>query len=172
MPKIIESVREQLLATAKKQIETNGYAKTTVRSVAAECGIAVGTVYNYFPSKDMLIATFVAEDWQACLRDAENCGTADAEAYLRFICDTLTAFAARHAKLFSDPDAARTYAEVFSERHGQLRDRLADLIRPLCTEAEEPFLSAQFIAEALLTWTMAGIPFERIYTVIRRTIGR
>ena len=60
MPKILESVREQLLETARAQIERNGYANTTIRSVAAECGIAVGTVYNYFPSKDMLIATYVS----------------------------------------------------------------------------------------------------------------
>lgn len=172
MPKIIESVREQLLSTAKKQIETNGYLKTTVRSVAAECGIAVGTVYNYFPSKDMLIATFVAEDWQACFGALEGRDTADAEAYLRSVCDTLRDFAGRYRKLFSDPDAARTYAEVFSERHGQLRDRMAALILPLCAETEEPELSAQFVAESLLTWTMAGIPFERIYAVVRRAIGR
>ena len=33
----------------------------TVRSVAAGCGVAVGTVYNYFSSKDMLIAAFMLE---------------------------------------------------------------------------------------------------------------
>ena len=46
MPKIIENVREQLLAVAKKQIGERGYANTTIRSVAGECGLAVGTVYN------------------------------------------------------------------------------------------------------------------------------
>ena len=64
MPKIIENVRELLLDTAKKQIEERGYANTTIRSVAGECGLAVGTVYNYFKSKDMLIATFLLEDWK------------------------------------------------------------------------------------------------------------
>lgn len=44
MPKILDSMREQLLAAARRQVESNGYAKTTIRSVAAECGIAVGTV--------------------------------------------------------------------------------------------------------------------------------
>ena len=35
----------------------------TASSVANGCGIGVGTVYNYFSSKDMLIASFMAEDW-------------------------------------------------------------------------------------------------------------
>ena len=46
MPKILESIREQLLETARRQIGKNGYGSTTIRSVASECGIAVGTVYN------------------------------------------------------------------------------------------------------------------------------
>ena len=56
MPKIIENVREQLLAEAKKQVFEHGYADTTIRSVARACGLGVGTVYNYFSSKEMLIA--------------------------------------------------------------------------------------------------------------------
>ena len=51
MPKIIENVREQLLAETKRQIAENGYEKTTVRSVAGACDIGVGTVYNKFSQK-------------------------------------------------------------------------------------------------------------------------
>ena len=56
MPKIIENVREMLLHEARRQAEAYGYSSVTVRSVAKECGIGTGTVYNYFPSKDMLSA--------------------------------------------------------------------------------------------------------------------
>ena len=45
MPKIIENVREQLIGEAKRQIAENGYAQTTIRSVAKACGLGVGTVY-------------------------------------------------------------------------------------------------------------------------------
>ncbi len=37
MPKILESIREQLLDTARTQIERNGYANTTIRRVR-HCG--------------------------------------------------------------------------------------------------------------------------------------
>ena len=64
MPKIIENLRDQLLKEARRQIAHQGYTGTTIRSVAAACGVGVGTVYNYFSSKEMLIAAFMAEDWQ------------------------------------------------------------------------------------------------------------
>ena len=64
MPKIIENLRDQLLQEARKQIAERGYTGTTIRSVAGACGVGVGTVYNYFSSKEMLIAAFMMEDWQ------------------------------------------------------------------------------------------------------------
>ena len=72
MPKIIDNVREELLKEAKKQLIENGYSHTTIRSVARGCGIAIGTVYNYFPSKDMLIATFMMEDWNTAFSSVER----------------------------------------------------------------------------------------------------
>ena len=72
MPKIIDNVREELLKEAKKQLIENGYSYTTIRSVARGCGIAIGTVSNYFPSKDILIATFMMEDWNTAFSSVER----------------------------------------------------------------------------------------------------
>ena len=33
---------------------------------------AVGTIYNYFSSKDMLVASIMAEDWLTSLRNMQN----------------------------------------------------------------------------------------------------
>ena len=82
MPKIIENVRQTLLEEAKRQIKENGYAKTTIRSVAGACNVGVGTVYNYFESKDMLIATFMLEDWMECLREMKSYSTDNLRAFL------------------------------------------------------------------------------------------
>ena len=67
MPKIIENLESRILAEARKQIEASGYGALTIRSVAKECGVGIGTVYNYFPSKDALVASYMLQDWKSCL---------------------------------------------------------------------------------------------------------
>lgn len=166
MPKIIKNVREQLLEEAKRQIAQNGYGETTIRSVASACGLGVGTVYNYFKSKDMLIASFMVEDWQECLLKMKQKSTSDIEAFLRNIYLSLRAFIESHASLFRDEDAAKVFAVVFAERHKLLRDQLAEILMPICHHSNREFL-AEFIAESLLTWTMAGKSFEEIYSITK-----
>ena len=52
MPKIIENLDQRLKEEARRQIRESGYSAMTIRSVAAACGVGVGTVYNYYPSKE------------------------------------------------------------------------------------------------------------------------
>jgi len=48
--------REQLLDAARQVLLDKGLTATTVADVAAAAGVAKGTLYLYFPSKDDLIA--------------------------------------------------------------------------------------------------------------------
>ena len=112
MPKVIENVREQLLEEVRRQIVERGYAETTVRSVAGASGLGVGTVYNYFKSKDMLIATVVAEDWKRCTDRFKNSSPKGAEETVRLIYDMLRTFEEEHKSLFTDPEAAKKLADM------------------------------------------------------------
>ena len=166
MPKIIENIREELLCEAKRQITERGYQNTTIRSVAGECGIAVGTVYNYFKSKDMLIASFVLKDWMECLEAIASMSKSDRYLFLRSMHEELISFAAKHEALFSDKEAAKAFGMSVSERHGQLRDQLAEQIMPVACNR---FL-AEYVAEAMLCWTMAGRDFDEIYSLLPEKI--
>lgn len=172
MPKKIENVREQLLQEAKQQIIQNGYAQTTIRSVASACGLGVGTVYNYFASKDHLIASFMAEEWLELLDTIRANDTTDQEQVLKGIVDALRTFTDSYHALFSDRDAAKVFYTVFAQRHSQLRAQLATIIRPLCDQspAEDAAFLAEYIAESLLTWTVAGRSFEAQYAIIRQLL--
>lgn len=154
------------MTEAQKQLSEQGYKKTTIRSVAQECGIAVGTVYNYFKSKDMLIASLILEDWNDCIKAISSHPKADRRAYLEFIHISLFSFGQKHDKLFSDKEAAKTFNTVFFERHKMLRGQLAKLISPIATDG----FTAEFVAEALLCWTFAGRSFEEIYNLLPEKI--
>ena len=171
MPKIIENIRRQLLDTAREQIIRHGYENTTIRSVAGECGVGVGTVYNYFPSKDMLIATFMLEDWQECLSRMKD-APREAVGLLFHVYTCLREFAERHSTLFRDADAAKVFVSAFTEKHKLLRTQLAEVVRPIChrdTAKDQAFL-AEFIAESLLSWTMAGEDFARFSPVLLKLL--
>ncbi|MBR2861824.1 MAG: TetR/AcrR family transcriptional regulator [Clostridia bacterium] len=170
MPKILPNVQNALLEEAKRQISQNGYRDTTIRSVAKACGLAVGTVYNYFPSKDVLIATFMAQEWLECLKRVKTYPEHSSFEVLESLYNVLTEFSARHKSLFCDESAHKVFATVFSQRHKQLRAQLAQFILPMCKNKENSEFLAEFIAESLLSWTVSGQSFENQYAIIKNLL--
>ena len=166
MPKIIENLKDRLLAEAKQQIGQGGYETVTIRSIAKGCGVGVGTVYNYFPSKEALIATHLLEDWKCCIAAIQAAGekAEDPQPVLECVYDQLVGFARRHQAIFSAEAANSGFAGAFSQYHDLLRSQLA---KPLGRFCDSEF-TAQFVAESLLTWSMAGKSFDEIYQILKK----
>ena len=57
------TTQEDILAISKKFILENGLPAFNIRAIAKECGISIGAVYNYFPSKSALITAAVESVW-------------------------------------------------------------------------------------------------------------
>jgi len=166
MPKIIDNLKPRLISEARRQVSVSGYGSVTVRSVAAACGVGVGTVYNYFPAKDALIAAVLLEDWAQCMERVRAAGEAASgpEPVLRAMYEELYAFADTHSGIFRDAHALPAYAGAAAHYHAMLRMQLAEPLRPFCADA----FTAEFIAESMLTWTMAGKPFEEIHSILNK----
>ncbi|MBQ6875193.1 MAG: TetR/AcrR family transcriptional regulator [Lachnospiraceae bacterium] len=168
MPKIIQNLEKRLIEEAIRQIEEVGYSGMTIRSVAKACEVGVGTVYNYFPSKDDLLATYLLKDWNDCITaiNAVSDYSETSKPVARCIYDQLSQYALRHRSIFRDDSAAASFAGSFGRYHGLLRGQLAAPLRKFC----DSDFSAEFVAEALLTWTMAETPFEEIYGMIEKLL--
>lgn len=166
MPKIIENLESRLIKEAEKQIEESGYGTMTIRSIAKACGVGVGTVYNYFSCKEELIATHLLEDWKQCITAIQAVSTYSDVPRSLVLCiyDQLVSFARRHHGIFRDEAAAAGFAGSFGKYHAMLRAQLAQPLRKFCGSD----FHADFIAEALLTWTMAEKPFDEIYGLLER----
>ena len=63
---------EEVLKASRKIISEKGLSFLSMRAVAAECGISVGSVYNYFPSKTELIRLTVESVWKEIFRPLEE----------------------------------------------------------------------------------------------------
>jgi len=164
MPKIIENLENKLIAEARRQIEQSGYGAVTIRSVASACGVGVGTVYNYFSSKDELLATYMLSDWKDCVAaiEAVSDQSESPAPVVRCIYDQVCAYAQKNSTVFQDEAAASGFSASFHRYHPLLRGQISAPLRKFC----ETDFAASFIAESLLTWTMAGKDFDELYGMI------
>ncbi len=164
MPKILSDPKRNMLLEVEKLLSQGGCAAVTVRAVAQGCGVGVGTVYNYFPSKEALLAEHLLTDWRQCIagiEDVSRCSST-AEPVACCIHVSLLQFSDRHKAVFQDESARSAFVGSFSQYHTLLRSQLAAPLRPFC----ESDFAAQFAAEALLTWTLAGKKFQEIWELL------
>lgn len=66
--------KEDILKTSRKLIQQQGWSAINIRSVAAACGVSVGSIYNYFDTKAALVCATVESVWCEifpCSEDSE-----------------------------------------------------------------------------------------------------
>lgn len=56
-----DKTRKNILNIAERLFADKGYEETTTRDISEACGIAKGTLFNYFNSKETLAMTLVAQ---------------------------------------------------------------------------------------------------------------
>jgi AcrR family transcriptional regulator len=78
-PQVKEETRARILDKAAELFLSQGFEATTTRDIAAAAGLAVGTLFNYFPSKETLAMSMVGgalgrgiEDYRQRRRDDEE----------------------------------------------------------------------------------------------------
>ncbi|NOZ13865.1 MAG: TetR/AcrR family transcriptional regulator [Acidobacteria bacterium] len=67
-----EHKRRAILEKAREWIGTNGFSEFTMDKLAAFCGVAKGTLYNYFDSKEGLLVKVVEESVRGIHREEEE----------------------------------------------------------------------------------------------------
>lgn len=63
--------KEGILSKAKEIAMLEGISKISIRTVAKKSNIAIGTVYNYFPSKNDLLMAVVQDYWEGSIKDID-----------------------------------------------------------------------------------------------------
>jgi AcrR family transcriptional regulator len=63
-----ERIRALLLNCALEIVNEKGIGAVNIRKLAARAGVATGTVYNYFSSKDDVLLALTEDDWTGALQ--------------------------------------------------------------------------------------------------------
>ncbi len=170
MPKIISCTKEDILAEAKRQARENGYSNLSIKSIASSCGVAVGTIYNYFPSKDMLVASFILADWLEVLKRAEeelkekNVFGIDG---IKLVYEKLCEFNESYKFIFCDRATVWKPRYNMPDKHKLLKEQIARLVEASC---EIDFDSALFVSDILLSYSVEETEFDKIERFIKKLI--
>lgn len=114
--------KESILKAAKHLFSAQGYYQTQISDIHREAGVARGTVYQYFKSKDEIFETLLErlyEDWERALVTSES-GTGDyMELFRSRVKNSFSLF-------FNDPEYCDILLRV-ALGSGQAFDRIVDM---------------------------------------------
>lgn len=74
-------LKESILCSAKEIALEQGITKINIREVAKKSGIAIGSVYNYYPKKDDLLVAVIEDFWAEALSKIEFKNLSDKNFY-------------------------------------------------------------------------------------------
>ncbi|MEE6176582.1 TetR/AcrR family transcriptional regulator [Mycobacterium sp. 050134] len=139
--------RDQIMAAAKEVFARKGFHETTIADIAKQAGLAYGSVYWYFQSKDELFHALMAVEETALREHIASAlsgvvGTDGSEATLRTLLErsvlaTLEYFEADKATaklLLRDPYAL---GERFERHLGGIYERFIDHLETFVVTAQE-----------------------------------
>lgn len=64
--------KEEILKASRELIRQQGWGAVNIRSVAAACGVSVGSIYNYYGSKADLVGAAVESVWHEIFHRPED----------------------------------------------------------------------------------------------------
>jgi len=182
--RVTEQRRKQILDAALAVFSRKGYGEATIPDIAREGGMAVGTIYNYYPSKrDVLVSVLASRVLsEPFLRLMELPPEADDKVFFRSLIEDRLTMLTRNAdkflfmlgELYRDPGLRRQWAQkvvqpALSRAEKRVASRIdAGAFRPMKAEVTVRALAGMAIGFAVLAMIEGeespcrGIPTEEL----------
>ena len=175
--------KEAIMQVCRRIAEEKGLKALSMRTVAGECGIALGTLYNYFADKEELVIAAIASLWQDFFRlppEEASPPTLFSE-YVERVFGNVRSHFRKYPDFFAAHSAAiagsgRNRARSAMERcTGEIRDSLLAALRN--DSAARPFRGeltresfVEFVLDSIILLLMQNKPCDTLIAVIRRVI--
>ena len=175
MPKIVKSLRARAIREARRILTAPEDTTFTMRGVATACGVAAGTLYNYFPSKEYLIGCVVLEDWQAAVDEmtALARGAHTVEQGVERLYTAMCRFVEAHRYLTAFDIRDGKDGFDYADRHILLRRQIEALLSLLETRFGTGPDSGvtTFLAECILSFSTKGYDYSQLSEAFNKLLN-
>lgn len=171
--------RARIISTATELLDERDYERIQIREVAEGAGVALATLYRYFPSKEQLYAHVLvawSEGFGTGVPPGRSASATD-EARVRAALRRAVRAYERHPNFYrlitvletvSDPVVAELYAGWAGRYGDALRSALHD-VDPEDADAIVMLLSS-LLGSLLRSWSMGKAPISRVYAELDRAV--
>ena len=173
MPKAIDDLHNTILREARPILVSHGYEQLTIRNVARICGVAVGTVYRYFDSKDELVSEILRNDWEPAkgrMRRAAESVSTPIEG-LRSINACIRDFIAEYAVAWAEYRTIYRYSPALNKAHETFIEDINAIVHPMMLRFfpdYNPVLS-DFLSRIVMAASAENAkPFEELLPVFEK----
>ena len=181
----IVTSKEEILQTSRELIRQQGWSAVSIRSVAAACGVSVGSIYNYFDSKADLVAATVESVWAEIFHRPQDVAVFEdilacvAWMYQRMAygCERYPGFFTLHSLGFMREDKSDGKRRMQQTWHHILNGLCAVLQKDakIRADAFTPQFTAEKFAEVLFSLMLSALLQQNydpsaVLEIIRRTL--
>lgn len=135
MSRLIENPKQLILEKSKEILVNEGYTKLSMRNVAKACGIALGTIYNYYPTKKDLVIAMMEGYWEEYFHLLDEVVNSDKDFYVKLseIFTDLNYFTKKFKQMWLRPEfyATPDFVETGVEREYVYFDELIKKLEAL-----------------------------------------
>lgn len=170
----LDETREQIVRAGRKFVARNGFAKASMAEIAREAGVATGTLYKHFTSKDELICEIYRLNGlyemgriEAISQQTDLPASTRIETAIRsFLSRAMQSRPMAYASLEEPAGAALEIERIkMRELHTKIYQRMIeDGIAAGEFSEQDPFVSASGIAGAVTASMIGPLNFSRTLT--------
>lgn len=150
---------ESVLEAAAQVFAQRGYANTTTNHIAARAGVSIGSLYQYFPSKDAVLLALaerhMERSFAAAMQEVGDKRSAPVPELLRALVDALVhahqAEPRLHRVIFEEARLDAGFRRRLDELEGRAMQIARELIDERCTELaiDNPAVASLLVVQIL-----------------------
>ena len=160
--------RKRILAAATTLFQTRGYADTTINAIADKADVGVGTIYNYFSSKNEILLNIIADIFLEKKPEKIIHENDPAQTVIRFLSYYMDEFSIFEKEIWRSWFAALYQEPNLFERAYELDMKIVGELAGLCEEMQAKRMMTDNVPplEAAKLLYTPFIPFVMSYIMI------